>query len=451
MSVAFPATAVRLRARTLCQPWGVALDGTGDLFIADRSNHRIRKVDSGGTITTVAGNAFCDFSGDGGPATIAKVCAIPLWCSAGRCGQSVYRGFCRIAEIRKVNSGGTITTVAGNGPFNFCGDGGAATGACLANPSWVVLDGAGDLFIADQGNSRIRKVNSGGTITTVGGNGVAGFCGDGGPATSACLRNPFGVALDGAGNLFIADQSNQRIRKVDSGGTITTVAGNGVCAFLGDGGPATIARLCNPAGVALDGAGNLFIADQSNNRIRKVDTSGTIITASAGGNGSFSFCGDGGPATSACLQKPFGVALDGAGNLFIADLNNNRIRKVDSSGTITTVAGNDLCGFSGDGGPATSATLCNPTGVALDGAGNLFIADLNNQRIRKVDSGGTITTVAGNGSFNFCGDGGPATSACLRNPTGVVLDGQGNLFIADRGNHRIRKVSHWRNNHHGGG
>ena len=202
-------------------------------------------------------------------------------------------------------------------------------------------------------------------------------------------------------------------------------------------------RRCTP-----DGAGNLFIADANNRRIRKVDTGGTITTVA--GNGSLFFCGDGGLATNACLRNPFGVAPGSAGSLFIADKGNSRIRKVSNGGTITTVAGNGVAGFCGDGGPATSACLGNATGVALDGGGNLFIADLNNQRIRKVDSGGTITTVAGNGSFNFCGDGGPATSACLRNPTGVTLDGLGNLFIADTNNHRIPKGEQRRNDHHGG-
>ncbi len=226
------------------------------------------------------------------------------------------------------------------------------------------------------------------------GDGIFGFSGDGDPATSASLRDPFGVALDGAGNLFIADRFNQRIRRVDAAtGIITTVAGDGPTGigaggFSGDGGPATSASLNSPFGVAVDGAGNLFIADTLNNRIRKVDTSGIITTVA--GNGSFGFSGDGGPATSASLHEPFGVALDGSGNLFIADRFNQRIRRVDAAtGIITTVAGDGPTGigaggFSGDGGPATSASLSFPFGVALDGSGNLFIADFSNSRIRKV-------------------------------------------------------------------
>ena len=355
-------------------------------------------------------------------------------------------------RIRKVDTSGIITTVAGNGSlFGFSGDEGPATSASLNRPIGVALDSTGNLFIGDQSNNRIRKVDTLGIITTVAGNGIpTGFfdgeggdpaddLGDGGPATSASLNGPFGVALDGLGNGFIADTSNQRIRRVDAAtGIITTVAGDGFGGSSGDGGPATSARLFHPTGVALDGTGNLFIADLGNHRIRKVDTSGIITTVAGDGFGGFS--GDGGPATIASLNLPHGVALDGAGNLFIADQFNHRIRKVDTSGIITTVAGNGSATFPGDGGPATSARLFHPTGVALDGAGNLFIADSSNHRVRKVDTSGIITTVAGNGSFGFSGDGGPATSARLGSPSGVALDSSGNLFIVDLFNDRIRKV-----------
>ena len=338
---------------------------------------------------------------------------------------------------------GDISTVAGTGTAGFGGDGGPATSAQLNIPRAVAVDSSGNLFIADWGNGRIRKVDTSGTISTVAGNGTAGFSGDGGPATSAKLNIPRGVAVDSSGNLFIADWSNGRIRKVDTSGTISTVAGDGTFGFGGDGGPATSAQLSFPTGVAVDSSGNLFIADTANHRIRKVDTSGTISTVA--GNGTAGFSGDGGPATSAKLNFPFGVAVDSSGNLFIADHFNHRVRKVDTSGNIDTVAGTGATGpfaggFSDDGGPATSAALNLPDGVAVDSSGNLFIADSINNRIRKVDTSGNISTVAGDGTQGFSGDGGPATSAQLFFPTGVALDSSGNLFIADLNNHRIRKL-----------
>jgi sugar lactone lactonase YvrE len=251
------------------------------------------------------------------------------------------------------------------------------------------------------------------------------------------------VAVDAAGNLLIADSGNQRIRRVDgTTGIITTVAGNGTYGFSGDGGAATSASLAYPYGVAVDAAGNLLIADYGNQRIRQVDGTTRIITTVAG-KGTYGFSGDGGPATDASLNNPLGVAVDGAGNLLIADTYNQRIRRVDgTTGIITTVAGNGMAGFSGDGGPATDASLNNPSGVAVDGAGNLLIAVYGNQRIRRVDgTTGIITTVAGNGTAGFSGDGGAAISGSLNNPVGVAVDAAGNLLIADTNNLRIRRVS----------
>ena len=426
-----PATAARLN-----NPRGVAVDGAGNLYIADRWNHLIRKVDSTGTITTVAGTGRFGFSGDGGPAVEAQFNS-PEGVAVDGAG-NLYIAEDSNNRIRRVDSTGTITTIAGTGEFGFSGDGGPAVEARMIHPEGVAVDGAGNLYIADTFGQRIRKVDSAGTITTIAGTGARSFGGDGGPATAARLNNPKGVAVDGAGNLYIADRYNHRIRKVDSTGTITTIAGTGGIGFSGDGGPAVEARINSPEGVAVDGAGNVYIADRYNHRIRKVDSTGTITTIA--GTGGIGFSGDGGPAVEAELSGPLGVAVDGASNLYIADRENHRIRKVDSTGTITTIAGTGEFGFSGDGGPATAARLNNPRGMAVDGAGNLYIADLNNWRIRKVDSTGTITTIAGTRGRGFSGDGGPAVEAELYNPEGVAVDGAGNLYIADTWNHRIRKV-----------
>ena len=356
---------------------------------------------------------------------------------------------------------GIITTVAGNGAqyggMVYSGDGGAATNALLMGPSGVAVDASGNLFIAGDGSQRIHKVDTNGIITTVAGNGYGEyayqnlwFSGDGGIATNAELNLPNAVAVDANGNLFISDFYNGRIRKVDANGIITTVAGSGNGTFSGDGGAATNATLGWPTGVAVDGCGNLFIADFENQRIRKVDTNGIITTVA--GNGTNSFSGDGGAATNAALNSPYSVTVDTSGNFFIADSGNQRIRKVDTSGIITTIAGNGTNSFSGDGGGATNAALSSPRGVVVDTRGNLFIADYVNNRIRKVNTNGIITTVTGNGnsSYNdlggfvpggFSGDGGDATTAALFNPCELTLDTSGNLFIADSGNQRIRKVA----------
>ena len=423
----------------LWDPWGVAVDSAGNLYIADTDNSRIRKV-SNGVITTVAGNGTGGFNGDDGPATSAALYG-PEGIAVDSAG-NLYIADTYNYRIRKV-SNGVITTVAGNGTGGFNGDNGPATSALLYNPSGVAVDSAGNLYIADTGTNRIRKVSNA-VITTVAGNGTPGFSGDNGPATSAELNvigaaeyGPFydnggGVAVDSAGNLYIADTYNNRIRKV-SNGVITTVAGNGT-RFGGDNGPAMSAQLHDPEGVAVDSAGNLYIADTGNNRIRKV-SNGVITTAA--GNGTTGFSGDNGPAASAELYSPGGVVADSAGNLYIGDTNNNRIRKV-SNGVITTVAGDGTYGFSGDNGPATSAELHAPWGVAVDSASNLYISDFLNSRIRKV-SNGVITTVAGNGANGFRN--GPATSAELYYPLGVAVDSAGNLYIADTNNNRVRKVS----------
>jgi sugar lactone lactonase YvrE len=351
-----------------------------------------------------------------------------------------FPGFTVIAA----GTAGMITTIAGNGTTLFVAGNDPVTSTSLSSPWKAVVDPQGNLIISDRANNRIRKLATNGVWSTVAGTGVSGFSGDGGPAVSAMLANPLGIDIDASGNIFIADSNNYRIRKVSTNGTITTVAGADN-APLGDGGPATSAGLAFPNGVAVDTNGNLFIADTQNNRIRKVDSSGHISTVA--GNGVPGFSGDGGPAVSATLRVPEDVAVDAAGNLFIADAFNMRIRKVTAAGFINTVAGSSREGFSGDGGPAVSAWLDTPGSVAVDQAGDLFIADTNNNRIRKVTPDGIITTVAGNPPFvgasggAYGGDGGPGTSALLNNPEGVSTDSLGNVLIADTNNNRVRKLT----------
>jgi sugar lactone lactonase YvrE len=316
---------------------------------------------------------------------------------------------------------GIITTVAGNGTSGYSGDGGPAINAELFYPNGVAVDAFGNLFIADAYSQRVRKVGTNGIITTVATSYLSNG-GNGGPATNAPLT-PTGVAVDAAGNLYIADSPASSILKLGTNGIITTVAGNGKGGYSGDGGPATDAELSEPQGVAVDASGNLFIADGGDNVIRKVGTNGIITTVA--GYGTAGYSGDGGPATKAELNHPEGVAVDAVGNLFIADASNERIREVGTNGIITTVAGNGYVinngsgGYSGDGGPATNAELNDPQGVAVDASGNLFIADFYNNRIREVGTDGIITTVAGNGyvkpigTGGYSGDGGPATKAEL--------------------------------------
>ncbi len=620
-----PADQARLR-----RPAGVAADGVGNLFIADSLNHRIRRVNPAGTITTVAGSGRDGFNGggfggDGGPADQSQLDS-PSGVAVDGAG-NLFIADSLNHRIRRVDPAGTITTVAGTGEEGSSGDGGPADQARLDSPSGVAVDSAGNLFIVD-GNYRIRRVDPTGIIITSAGGRGFGFSGDGGPADQARLAFPSGVAVDATGNLFIADAGNDRIRRVDPLGTITTVAGTQERGFGGDGGPPDQARLAFPSGVAVDGAGNLYIADWGNAVIRvltpavdfahfangasttsdlvlvNVETvtiyptlyfydatgapldaesvvvvrgdletavdkgltvtmgieplgertisthgegdlvTGSVTVLSSGrGGGVLRFdlpeigvagvgasppvsgaifparrqadgintgaairnlgleamtvtchlmqdgnvlettaiwlagsgqvarfidewfpetetsdfvgsvrciaSGDGGPADEARLAFPSSVAVDSAGSLFIVDEANHRIRRVDPAGIITTVAGTGERGSSGDEGPADQARLAFPTGVAIDGAGNLFIADRGNHRIRKVDPAGTITTFAGTGRFGvlssdrsyyFRGDGGPADQAALFSPRDVSVDGTGNLFIADTGNDRIRRV-----------
>jgi sugar lactone lactonase YvrE len=363
--------------------------------------------------------------------------ALPLFAAVGLAALTGSR----VGTAQETATPGTITTVAGTGQRGFSGDGGPATQARLHLPSGVVVDAAGNLFIADAENNRVRKVSPAGMIATVVGTGQLGFSGDGGLATEARLNFPIGgLALDKAGNLFIGDSGNNRVRKVSADGMITTVAGRG-SGFSGDGGPATEARFDGPSGIAVDAAGNLFIADGSNHRIRKVSPDGLVTTVAGSGptgRDKGVSAGDGGLATEARLNGPSGLTLDRSGNLFFSETGDvfgtnrgYRVRKVSAAGIITTVAGSDTRGFSGDGGPATQARLDSPQAVAVDTAGNLFIADWGNYRVRKVDPNGIITTVAGIGNQRYAGDGVLATATGLRGPLGLAVDAVGNLLFTD--------------------
>ncbi|HSY76921.1 MAG TPA: NHL repeat-containing protein [Bacteroidia bacterium] len=336
--------------------------------------------------------------------------------------------------------GQIINTIAGDSTAGYNGDGISSNFAKLNQPSSVATDASGNIYIADFSNNRIRKVNSSGTITTIAGNGTAGYKGDGGPAVSAEIDEPYSITIDKSGNLFIADYYYNIIRKVNTSGIISTVAGNGTRGYSGDGSPATSAQLYWPSGIAIDKSGNIFIADCFNSRIRKVDASTGIITTVAG-NGTRGFSGDGGLATAATLNKSNYVIVDDSDNIFIADTWNNRVRKVNNkTGIITTIIGS-VCGFSGDGGLASAAKLYYPEALAFDQSGNLYIADSYNKRIRMVNTSGIINTVAGNGSAGYAGDGGKATLAQLRNPVGVTTDASANIYIVDWHNNSIRKVT----------
>jgi uncharacterized protein (TIGR03437 family) len=477
-------------------PAAVVVDSGGNLYIADQRNNRVRKITPAGTISTVAGNGTLGYSGDGGPATSAHI-SFPTGLAVDSAGNlyltdtncirevspagiistvagvvtgagfppqfgysgdggpankaeinepsgvavdslgDVYIADTFNARIREISPAGIINTVAGTGELNYSGDGGLATSARLS-PYGLSTDASGNLYVAEQANNRVRKISPGGIVTGAAGNGVQGYSGDGGPAVSAELNNPYGVAVDTAGNLYIADRGNNRVRMISSAGLITTIAGNGTLGYSGDDAAATSARLFGTSSVAVDPSGAVYIADSFNSRIRRVSKTGIITTVA--GNGVTGYSGDGGPATSASLSEPFGVILDGSGNLYIADTYNNRIRKVSSTGIISTIAGTGIAGFSGDGGPAVSAMIYDPFAIAIDGSGNLFIADSENNRIREVSPEGIISTIAGNGKTGYAGDAGPAASAEIGAPFGLAVDNSGNIYMADVINNVIRRL-----------
>ena len=469
-----PATEARL-----FNPYFVALDSTGNVYVSESSNHRVRKIDTSGTITTIAGTGERGYAGDGGPATqaefdsprgigvnwlgeifvadygnhvvrkidlLGRITTIrtssPLFDPYGLALD--WFGNVLVAEshprnhlVRRIDLRGNVTTIAGalGQRGGFVG-GGSAAAARLYYPRAVAADAAGNVYVADYSNQRVRKVDATGTITTIAGTGERGYAGDGGPAVDAQLSSPNGLLVDVAGNVYISDSGNARVRKIDASGTIETVAGPGEPGILGTGGPAIEARLGYPRGLAMDASGSLFIAESGYDIVRKILPSGTIEPLA--GSGEPFDKRDAGPASLAQFGYPNDIAADAAGNVYVLD--SNQVRRIDPSGIITAIAGTGEYGHSGDGGPANAAELRNPTELGLDAAGNLYLAERFGHRVRKIDAAGTITTIAGTGERGFSGDGGAATEAQLGSPRAVAADSVGNVYVADEVNHRVRKI-----------
>ena len=447
------------------------MDNSGNLFIGDQYNFRVREVScvtttstggactpstgqTAGDIYTVAGDGTAGFSGGDGVAATSSTLYYAIGVAVDSAGdlfiadqdnERIREVPCDVSTLTCTPPTGDtakfIYTVAGTGSTTYFGNNVPATGADLYYPTGAASDSSGNIYIADRANCVVRVVNAGtGNISTFAGNGTCSYGGDGGPATSAMLNNPYGVAVDSSNNVYIADTNNCLIRVV-SGGTITTFAGKSpslACGYMGDGGAATGAELYYPDGVAADNFGNVYIADQYNYVVRKV-SSGNISTFA--GNHTYGYTGDGGPAANAELTYVLGVATDATGNVYIADQYNHRIRKVNTSGTISTYAGNGTAGYEGDGGLAYQTSLYYPAGVAVDGAGDLIIGDYDNQRVRLVDQSGIIHTIAGNGTAGFKGNDVLATTAELYQPWGIAVDPSGNIYEADYQNWLIRKIN----------
>jgi len=331
-----------------------------------------------------------------------------------------------------------ISTFAGNGQAGYYGDGGPATLAEVDGPNAVQIDHSGNIYLVDQQNARIRLINTNGIISTFAGNGTVGYSGDGGPATAAEFDQPTVTTFDSLQNIYIVDCNNYRIRKINTSGIITTIAGNGLQGYSGNGGAATLAELSLPSCVIVDDTGNLYIDDAWNNVIRKVNTSGMIEPFA--GNNMEGYSGDGGNAMLAELSKPFRIVFDKQWNMYIADSYNSRIREINSLGIITTIAGNGVASFAGDGGPGTASEIDMPYGLTIDDSGKIYIADTYNNRIREINTSGIISTIAGNGTSGYSGDAGPCTAAEINWPTGVSLDYRNNLYIDDYYNNRVRKI-----------
>ncbi len=430
---------------SLYHPTAVAVDGTGNVYIADQYNCIVRKVSTANTITTIAGTpGSCTYGGDGGLGTAAHL-YYPMGVALDGSGNLYIadNSNCRVRKL--ILSTNIISTYAGNGTCGYAGDSGLATSAELASTDGVALDTAGNLYIADTTNYVIRKVTkSTGDITTIAGNHTAGFSGDGGLATSAEFNQVYQLAVNGAGTtVTFADYYNQRVRQFAVGGSINTVAGTGSAGFTGDGGSATSADLYYPEGVALTSAGTVYVGDSNNYRVRLFTVGANINTVAGNGSPTVETQLNNIPPQGVVLQYPYGLARDTAGDVYVAESHNYMVRElVHSSDLVTFFAGDGTYGYTGDGGPATSAEMTYDYGVAKDTLGNVYIADTYNHIIRVVNSAGTINTYAGvPNRAGYNGDGGAATAAWLYYPEGVAVDSKNNVYIADTSNDIIRKVS----------
>ncbi len=418
---------------------GIATDPRGNIYISHRSQNRIRKLSPNGTITTIAGNGIAGFSGDGVPALKSSL-NFPA-------GLAFDKGNLYVADrnnhrIRKIDSKGIISTVAGTGIPECCNDNGLAVEAHLHFPSDIDVDTEGNLYISDRSNNRIRKVNSDGIITTIAGLGKPGYGGDFGPAGEALLKYPFGISLDNKGNFYIADRGNNRVRKIDQRGIITTIAGDGTHSFGGDYGPANQSSLAFPTDVIVDSLGMVYIADRNNNRVRKIDRLGVITTLM--GLSQTEFNGDNEISAETTLHLPFALALNGEDRLLVVDRNHFRVREVRlQSSQVETIAGNGTFLFRGDGGPGGGATLDAPSGIAVDSKGNVLFADRLHQRIRRVGSNGILETVIGNGKQGNEGNGRPGIEATLHLPEVLIIDHEDNLYLTQRTGNAwiIRKIN----------